>query len=150
MTGACWGWFQVVFGAALALLAHWPVMLFVDGIRSASDVPTDRRGPTPPGVPREGVPPEITGTFERVLAFTLALYADKAEVVGTVLAAWLGAKLAANWQRQSLSVKINSVENKRVRVYTLTALMGGVLSLAFGVAGGLVARFGLRDLGVEF
>ena len=45
----------------------------------------------------EGVPVWITGNFERLLAFLLVLF--HVEGAFTLLALWLGAKLAASWHR---------------------------------------------------
>ena len=40
-------------------------------------------------------------TFERTLAFVLVFFS--VEQAMTVLIAWMAAKLAANWQRQTLT-----------------------------------------------
>jgi hypothetical protein len=63
------------------------------GLRGASRVPVDRGTDV-------GVPPEITGTFERLLAFGLFFF--DAPDAYTILALWIGAKLASNWPRRSI------------------------------------------------
>jgi hypothetical protein len=52
------------------------------------------------------------------------------------------AKLAANWQRQPFKGD-GGVKDQKLRVYTISALMAGTLSLGFGILGGLIARQGL-------
>jgi hypothetical protein len=47
------------------------------------------------------LPAEIIGRTERLLAFSLCLAFGLEGSVVTVLVAWIGAKLLANWQRQS-------------------------------------------------
>jgi hypothetical protein len=106
------------------IAAHVPVELFLQSIRGESGVVD------PPTGPR--VPPLITGTFERLLAFLLVLFISDVEQVALLLIAWMGAKLASNWQRHPF--------DNTVRVYTVSALMAGTISLSFGVAGGLMAR----------
>jgi hypothetical protein len=44
-----------------------------------------------------GVPPVITGPFERLLAVRL-FFLDVSDAY-TILALWIAAKLASNWQR---------------------------------------------------
>ena len=61
-------------------------------IRRASRI-AERRHPS-----ERGVPPEIVGSFERLLAFGLVLFVCDVRTVATVLTVWLGAKLAASWQ----------------------------------------------------
>jgi hypothetical protein len=48
-------------------------------------------------VAEEGVPVWITGNFERLLAFLVVVF--HVEGAYTLIALWLGAKLAASWQR---------------------------------------------------
>jgi hypothetical protein len=82
------------------------------------------------------VPPWIVGVFERTMAFFLFLFAI--EAAGTVLIAWMAAKLAANWQRRELTE--SERKSHWIRTRTFTALMAGVLSLAIGTAGGSASR----------
>jgi hypothetical protein len=51
-------------GLAVALLAYCPVEIFLEWARKRSDAQTDEDH-------EKAVPPYITGTFERLLAFTL-------------------------------------------------------------------------------
>jgi hypothetical protein len=118
-----------ILGLAVALGSQPIVKWFVQWVRTKSGVPIDREG--------EGVPPWIVGTFERLLAFALIFF--DVEQALTVLIAWMAAKLAANWQRQTLAGD-ESEADRKIRIYTLTALMAGTLSLAFGVLGGAIAR----------
>jgi hypothetical protein len=110
-------------GLAVALFAHFPVKWFLDWVRRKSEVdpPTGKR-----------VPNWITGTFERLLAFVLVIAVSQIEQVTLILLAWLGAKLAANWQRAPY--------DELARVYTISALMAGTLSVGLGVLGGVIAR----------
>ncbi|ODR95191.1 hypothetical protein AUC70_05645 [Methyloceanibacter stevinii] len=89
------------------------------------------------------VPSGLLGTFERALAFVLVAFA--VPQTGTILIAWLAAKLAANWQRREGSG--NDKEDAIVRANTFIALMGGVLSLGLGALGGLIAGYGLGNYG---
>jgi hypothetical protein len=84
------------------------------------------------------LPPWITGTFERYFAFALVAAAGITATVGTVLVAWMGAKLIANWQRQPGEGP--SLQSQIIRAHTLNALIAGTLSLSIGVASGWVAR----------
>ena len=87
----------------------------------------------------EAVPAWIVGTFERTMTFVLFLFA--VEDAGTVLIAWMAAKLAANWQRRELTD--NERKSLWIWAQTFVALMAGVLSLAIGVLGGSIAHCAL-------
>ena len=50
----------------------------------------------------------------------------------------MGAKLALNWKKQTFTGLSDA--DRMVRVYGISALMAGTLSLGFGVIGGLIAR----------
>jgi len=56
-----------------------------------------------------------------------------------ILAAWLGAKLAANWQRYPADEE-DMEQNREVRVGHLVALIVGVVSVAFALIVGLAVR----------
>lgn len=120
-----------VGGLAVALLAHFPVKWFLDWVRRESGVPTEAEG--------KRVPSWITGTFERLFAFLLVIAISDVDQVALILLAWMAAKLAANWQRQPVKGD-DSEADQRVRVYTISALMAGTLSLVLGVSGGAIAR----------
>jgi hypothetical protein len=105
---------------------------FLNWVRTTSQVPRIR--------PNAGVPNWIVGLFERSFAFALAF----ANVQGAyvVLGAYLAAKLTLNWKRIPYEKTKLEVE-RRVRVYGISALMAGVLSLSIGVIGGAIARCGM-------
>ncbi len=86
------------------------------------------------------VPPWLVGVFERYLAFLLVALGGDAKAVGTVLIAWIAAKLAANWQRQP--GRGSELQDQIVRAHTLIALMTGTLSVLIGASAGWMARAG--------
>jgi hypothetical protein len=71
-----------------------------------------------------------TGNFERYLSLVLVLAFGLTESVGTVLVPWIGAKLLANWQRQSGGG--TSLPDQIIRAHTFIALMAGTLSVGLG------------------
>lgn len=129
--------FLVLLGLAVVWFADWPVKLFYDWARKLTDLPhRDYSNPT------IAVERRFTGTFERLLAFGLVLMLQDTESIAVILAAWLGAKLAANWERRSL-VDLSQEEARDVRGSTLVALMTGIVSVGFGLLAGVIARCGL-------
>jgi hypothetical protein len=121
-----------IAGLVVALpLGHVVVKWFLDTVRKISDVPTDRPG--------AGVPNWIVGLFERTFAFGVVF--TNVEGVYAVLGAWMAAKLALNWQRPSYNKDDPNAE-WQVRVYGISALMAGTLSLSLGAIGGAIARCG--------
>ena len=90
----------------------------------------------------EGVPVWITGNFERLLAFLLVLF--HVEGAFTLLALWLGAKLAASWHRLPTETEGDDEKgrehNRQVRSGTLCALIAGIVSVLIGASAGLVVR----------
>jgi hypothetical protein len=56
----------------------------------------------------------------------------------TIVAAWLAAKLASNWQR--VSVEKDRALEQKVITQTLIALMAGTLSVSIGAVAGRFAR----------
>jgi hypothetical protein len=123
--------FMFITGLAFALgVGHLLVGPFLTWVRANSDVDPKRPG-------REGVPPCITGLVERTLAFAVAF--ANVEGAYVVLIAWMTAKLALNWNRPGADVK---EDERQVRVYGISALLAGTLSLGIGVIGGLIARCG--------
>jgi hypothetical protein len=128
----------IIAGLAVALgLGHVVVRYFLKFVRWMSGVPAEPRG--------KRVPNWITGLFERSLAFVLVVTITDMKEVGVVLLAWMTAKLAANWQRQPFKGD-GGVKDQKLRVYTISALMAGTLSLGFGILGGLIARHGFAIL----
>jgi hypothetical protein len=97
----------------------------------------------------------ITGSFERMLAFTLAVLNVK--LLWPVLIAWMGAKLAASWLRFPMDLdrnpgrKIRTPNTDRtgreVRAGHLVAVLVGTTSLMVGVAMGVFVRIVLHKLG---
>jgi hypothetical protein len=71
----------------------------------------------------------------------LVLFLGDLKQVGVVLLAWMTAKLAANWQRQPYKGD-GGAKDQELRVYSISALMAGTLSLSIGVIGGAIARWG--------
>jgi hypothetical protein len=123
-----------VVGLAVATgLGHVLVEWFLTWVRKKSGVPFKASG--------DQVPNWITGAFERLLAFVLVVTVSEFQQVALILLAWMGAKLAANWQRQPFRGD-GSAADQRLRIYTISALMAGTLSLAIGIAGGEIARRG--------
>jgi hypothetical protein len=97
----------------------------------------------PREVYEEGVPVWITGYFERLLAFLLVVL--HVEGAYTLIALWLGAKLAASWQRIPTDIHKGDdwkrrEHSRQVRAGTLCALIAGIVSILIGVGAGLVVR----------
>ena len=120
-----------VFGLFIALIANFPVQWFIWFARVWSGLPRKR---DPKDV---GVPPWLTGTFERLLAYTV-FFLGVPEAY-TILGAWIVVKLASNWQRLSME-KDDEVRNQTIITQSLIALMAGTLSVAIGAAAGALAR----------
>jgi len=75
--------------------------------------------------------PLLTGLLERFF-FTLVIAFN---IGGGAVAmfAWLGAKMAVNWNRQSKNDAVS-------RAYAMTALQAGLVSLLFALIGGLFCK----------
>jgi hypothetical protein len=106
-------------------------------VKGFADFVQRRINPNVPYV--EAIPGGIVGAFERALAFTLFFLSVEGTLA--ILGAWIGAKLAANWQRRTLPD--NDRYSRWIRGQTFKALMAGVLSLGVGAAGGSAARCAL-------
>jgi hypothetical protein len=124
-----------ILGALVPWIAHYPVKVFIDRLKGTTHVPK-----------AEGVrvSPAIVGYFERYLAFILVV--TNVEGTGTILVAWMAAKLAANWQRRDMGGEEEA--NAVIRANTLIALLTGTLSLLLGAFGGVIARCGLARYGL--
>jgi hypothetical protein len=120
-----------VFGLFIALIANFPVQWFIWFARVWSRLPRKR---DPKDV---GVPPWLTGTFERLLAYTVFFLAVSEAY--TILMAWIVAKLASNWQRRSIA-GLTAKREREIRVQSLIALLAGTFSVAIGAAAGAIAR----------
>jgi hypothetical protein len=126
-----------VIGIGVIFLAYGPVGFFSRwlGAKSRIEERTTHE---------EGVPVWITGNFERLLAFFLVLF--HVEGAYTLLALWLGAKLAASWHRLAAEPYGNTEDdrrreyNRQVRAGTLCALLAGIVSVLIGAFAGLVVR----------
>lgn len=94
-------------------------------------------GYNPPDVAPDtpGVPDWLVGVMERSF-FTVAVGMN---IQGYLIAmgAWLALKMASNWHLQY--VEDDPAERARKIRYGMTALVAGLLSMAFALAGGLVA-----------
>jgi hypothetical protein len=123
---------MLILGGVMAVLvAYFPLDMFIVWLRTQSKVEGTR------SAAEIGVPVWITGTFERLGAFGLGLF--DANDAGLILAAWLGAKLAASWQRYPADEK-DMEQNRKVRAGHLVALIVGTASVAFGFFAGLTVR----------
>jgi hypothetical protein len=78
-----------------------------------------------------GVPSWLTGTIER-LFFTTAV-AFELSGVATAMMAWMGVKLAANWNRPT-------APPDPVGALALSAALGGLVSMFFALTGGVICR----------
>lgn len=94
-----------------------------------------------PHIPR--IPPKLTGIIERLIFFVILVAApqDLATVAGLMIA-WLGLKVAANWQRY------DPKDVPAAGTHTLLALLTGVVSLAFAGLGAYVAICATGALGM--
>jgi len=114
----------LLFALGVAFLANPPIEWFLGWLRVQGRVARHR-------TTREiGIPPSVTGTFERLLAFGL-VYLGVPEA-GTILAFWIGGKLASNWQRIQA--------DRAARVQTMAALITGTVSVIVGAVAGAIAR----------
>jgi hypothetical protein len=113
------------------VLANYPINRLVRWLRRISGVATTR------SAKERGVPVFIVGSFERLLAFVLVLFDILG--AGTLLAAWIAAKLAASWQRYPVN-EANEY-GREYRAGTLIALMAGIVSVGLGCLVGLVIHW---------
>ena len=89
----------------------------------------------------------LIGALERLVISLLVLSGMTEALAFSV--AWIGLKMATNWNRQGRLEAFHftddiSVEEKwrRVASGSLSALVGSVISVGFGVVGGLIIRGG--------
>jgi|SRR5215471_11634335 hypothetical protein len=121
-------------GLGVIFLSYAPVGALSRWLRAKSRL-KERSGK------EEGVPVWITGNFERLLAFLLVLL--HVEGAYTLIALWLGAKLAASWQRLPTEPYGDDEKreyNRQIRAGTLCALIAGIVSVLIGALMGLVIR----------
>lgn len=123
---ACW-----IAGAGFALIVgHCLLAWFTCAAREAGRLP-------------EGNPPLpgwIIGTAERLMAFLIIASGFEVRDAGTIFLAWIGAKLAANWQRRDAD-KVDEEQSRIIRGRTLIALMASALSLGVAVLSGALTRY---------
>ena len=125
----------ILAGILAVLAAYIPLDMLIVWLRVKSRVKGSR------SAEEVGVPVWIVGSFERLAAFALGLFAVPAAPV--MLGAWLAAKLAASWQRYPASEK-DMEENRQVRAGHLVALMVGIVSVAIGYFAGFYIRHALK------
>jgi hypothetical protein len=112
----------------------------------------------------------MLGVFERLLAYLVVIvFYESKEAIAVILAGWTGAKLLSNWHRgpyqaadaatgptavtttappateqQATAPKTKEEQDETSeavwRTRTFIALMAGIVSLGFGVLGGLIAK----------
>jgi hypothetical protein len=89
------------------------------------------------GVPKlEAIPASLTGLLER-LFFTIVIGVRDVELTSEIpmaMVAWLGLKLAANWNRDEHELKDKS------RAGAVSAALAGLVSMLFAFVGGLLCR----------
>ena len=83
------------------------------------------------------VPGRLTGITERL--FFTVIIAFQVSGAAVAMMAWLGAKMAANWNRQVAETQGDPVENVRRRRGAIAALVTGLVSMLFAAVGGLIA-----------
>jgi hypothetical protein len=125
-------------GIGVIFLAYGPVGFFSRWVGAKSHI-KERTAK------EEGVPVWITGNFERLLAFFLVLF--HVEGAYTLLALWLGAKLATSWHRLPTEPYGDTEDDyerreyrRQIRAGTLCALIAGIVSVLIGAFAGLVVR----------
>lgn len=94
---------------------------------------------------RAAVPPWIIGCVEQTF-FALAVALLPPTGLAGVLPAmmlWVAAKMAANWEQQRPRWRVT-------RGKSIRALAAGLASLGVALAGGLIARWGLFNLGLTY
>jgi hypothetical protein len=110
------------------VLGHFIVEEFLKWLSTHLGLPADR---SVPGDAAKRTPAWVTGGLERFF-FTIAVAVNIAGVLPAMIA-WLGVKLAANWQ----SRQDTGAQRKN---YHFSALMGGFLSMLIAFLSGLLIR----------
>lgn len=136
---ACFVWFLI--GIAAILIACWPMAWIIQWLRIQSRIAGTR------AATEKGVPAWIGGGFERLLAYGFVLFQADTTLTATVLIAWLGAKLAASWQR--VPIGANDEAGRQIRAGTLSALIAGIISVLIGVLVGLAVRHACEGFSLE-
>lgn len=85
------------------------------------------------------IPPWLLGSVERLMfTFVVAFNLPGAAVA---MMAWLAAKMAANWGSRVAANKNDGVETERLLQLRLSALLAGLVSMFFAMAGGLIIGY---------
>jgi hypothetical protein len=121
------------------ILPHLPLARFVELVRAVTRV-RKRAGRRVPGW--------LIGPTERI--FFIVFVAINPQVALPGMLAWIGLKIAANWNRPRPPrsgphrTGFDRLEEERDRLdvvaHALIALAGGLISMLFALAGGLIAR----------
>jgi hypothetical protein len=118
-------WKQWIVGLAFAVVAGGIVTpFFLYPLRWGLKLRKKR----PPG----RVPAWLTGAVERFV-FCVFVGLDVSGA-GTAMMAWLGLKLATNWNH------VEMTSEPSARTFAFSALVAGLVSMLFAVLGGYVAR----------
>ena len=127
-------WIQVLVGFAFSLgLGYVVVSLFLKCLRQYMKVE-----PKPGSDLRtKGVPSGLMGLVER-LFFTIVIAFDISGA-SVAMIAWLGAKLASNWNLRAREA--HDEEDRLIAVqFSVSAAVAGLLSMMFALLGGLICR----------
>lgn len=92
------------------------------------------------GIPKSkkrAVPPALTGLVERAVFFLLVASNMPGTTVSMI--AWIGIKMAANWNRPVSTPLDAEVEARRARGAIAAAVLG-LLGMGFALIGGLICR----------
>jgi hypothetical protein len=125
---------QLILGLLFALgLGHFAVEKFLTWLRKRMGLPSkpQQSAGTAPA------PPWLTGMVERFF-FTLVVAFDVSGAA-TAMVGWMGAKLAANWNRPDLQGQTDEEKVTQAR-FAFSALLAGALSMTFALIGGLIAK----------
>jgi hypothetical protein len=132
-TGDASIWKRWILGLFISLVIGWLVTeVFLGFLRSWLRI-----------TKLPGIPSALTGIVER-LFFTAVVGVKSVELtaeIPTAMVAWLGLKLAANWQSKNHPVRDN-------RAGAVSAALAGLISMLFAFVGGLVCRGELSLIGM--
>jgi len=91
------------------------------------------------------VHPALTGFIERFFfTIVVGLVGLKFHGILSGMMAWLGLKLAANWNRPEPANNSNSEDKSMKNTRSLVALLAGLISMLFALIGGLICA-GVTD-----
>ena len=93
----------------------------------------------------KGIPGWITGMVERF--FFMIVVADSQTGLGDASVAmmvWLTLKLGANWGRQDMTFMSDDDTRRKFVNGGFVALLSGLVSMLFAIAGGFAVRCGVR------